>query len=74
VRHITVNFIRPSADRASGFSALTESTWLLENAEHLRSAHLRSKDTLHILLVGQTDAIPESVLESLRSICAYSGP
>ncbi len=69
MRHITVNFIRPSADRTSGFSALTESTWLLENAEHLRRVHARSKDVLHILLVGQTDAIPESVLESLRPSC-----
>jgi len=69
MRHITVNFIRPSADRTAGFSALTESTWLLENVEHLRRVHARSKDRLNVLLVGQTDAIPESVLESLRSSC-----
>ncbi len=69
MRHITVNFIRPTGDRTSGFAALTESTWLVENAEHLRRVHSRSKDKLHILLVGQTDAIPEGVLESLRSSC-----
>ncbi len=69
MRHISVNFIRPSADRTAGFAALTESTWLLENAEHLRRVHARSKDKLNILLVGQVDAIPENVLESLRSSC-----
>lgn len=69
MRHVSVNFIRPSEDRAAAFAALTESTWLVENAEHLRAVHPQSKDKLHILLVGQTDAIPPEVLESLRAAC-----
>lgn len=69
MRHISVNFIRPSADRAATFATLTESTWLVENAEHLHSVHPRSKDKLHVLLVGQTDAIPAGVLESIGSTC-----
>jgi len=69
MRHVSVNFIRPSSDRAAAYATLTESTWLVENAEHLRTVHSRSKDSLHILLVGQTDAMPAGVLEALRASC-----
>ena len=68
--HVTVNFIRPRAENgASGFPAFVESTWLIENAEHLRTIHPRSSERLHILLVGQIDQIPPEVLESMDSTC-----
>jgi hypothetical protein len=70
MHHVSVNFIRPAAEKgASGFSALTESTWLIENAEHLRTVHRDSQEKLHLLLVGQPDLIPSSVLESLGATC-----
>lgn len=70
MRHVSVNFIRPAKQAdASGFAALTESTWLVENAEHLRTVHRNSGARLHILLVGQPTQIPPSFLESLGSTC-----
>ncbi|WP_187971681.1 hypothetical protein [Aquibium microcysteis] len=64
MHHVSVNFVPPPApDRPAPLQQFRRSTWLLENARHVK--RFGTGEKLCVVLVGHTDGIPKSMIEEL---------
>jgi hypothetical protein len=68
MKHVSVNFIPPDRQGdPAGYVKLLKSTWLIENASHQERLWSDAKTRLCIVLVGNTDSIPQSIMDFLRT-------
>lgn len=64
--HVSVNFVPPPAPgKPPPLQQFRRSTWLLENARHVKRFGAPAGQRMCVVLVGNTDALPPSLIEEL---------
>lgn len=64
--HVSVNFVpAPAPGKPPPLKQFRRSTWLVENARHVKRFGSSGGEKLCVVLVGATDCIPQNILDEL---------